>query len=143
MGQRVILDTNVLLKVYNREPGHESVVEILDQVETGKTMAAISTVTIAEVAVGYHTSGDEAGLKDFILRLRTTGEYAIMEVDIESAELAGEIRAKTGMRLPDAIIAASGVISGASHVITEDKNFRKASSFIASLTPEEFLKVSG
>jgi len=143
VGQRVILDTNVLLKVYNREPGHESVVEILDQVETGKTMAAISTVTIAEVAVGYHTSGDEAGLKDFILRLRTTGEYAIMEVDIESAELAGEIRAKTGMRLPDAIIAASGVISGASHVITEDKNFRKASSFIASLTPEEFLKVSG
>ena len=143
MGPRVILDTNVILKVYNREPGHESVVEILDQVETGKTMAAISTVTIAEVAVGYHTSGDEAGLKDFILRLRTTGEYAIMEVDIESAELAGEIRAKTGMRLPDAIIAASGVISGASHVITEDKNFRKASSFIASLTPEEFLKVSG
>ena len=129
--------------MYNREPGHEIVVEILDQVETGKTMAAISTVTIAEVAVGYHTSGDEAGLKDFILRLRTTSEYAIMEVDIESAELAGKIRAKTGMRLPDAIIAASGVISGASHVITEDKNFRKASSFIASLTPEEFLKVLG
>jgi len=143
VGQRVILDTNVLLKVYNREPGHESVVEILDQVETGKTMAAISTVTIAEVAVGYHVSDDEAGLKDFILRLRTTDEYAIMEVDIESAELAGKIRAKTGMRLPDAIIAASGVISGATHVITEDKNFRKASSFIASLTPEEFLEVLG
>jgi len=143
VGPRVILDTNVLLKVYNREPGHESVVEILDQVETGKTMAAISTVTIAEVAVGYHTSGDEAGLKNFILRLRSTGEYAIVDVDIELAGLAGKIRAKTGMRLPDAIIAASGVISGASHVITEDKKFKKASSFIASLTPEEFLKVSG
>lgn len=143
MGPRVILDTNVLLKVYNREPGHESVVEILDQVETGKTMAAISTVTIAEVAVGYHTSGDEAGLKNFILRLRSTGEYTIVDVDIELAGLAGKIRAKTGMRLPDAIIAASGVISGASHVITEDKKFKKASSFIASLTPEEFLKVLG
>lgn len=143
MGPRVILDTNVLLKVYNREPGHESVVEILDQVETGKTMAAISTVTIAEVAVGYHTSGDEAGLKNFILRLRSTGDYTIVDVDIESAELAGKIRAKTGMRLPDAIIAASGVISGASHVITEDKKFKKASFFIASLTPEEFLKVLG
>lgn len=143
MGPRVILDTNVLLKVYNREPGHEIVVEILDQVETGKTMAAISTVTIAEVAVGYHTSGDEAGLKNFILRLRSTGEYTIVDVDIELAGLAGKIRAKTGMRLPDAIIAASGVISGASHVITEDKKFKKASSFIASLTPEEFLKVSG
>ena len=143
MGPRVILDTNVLLKVYNREPGHEIVVEILDQVETGKTMAAISTVTIAEVAVGYHTSGDEAGLKNFILRLRSTGEYTIVDVDIELAGLAGKIRAKTGMRLPDAIIAASGVISGASHVITEDKNFKKASSFIASLTPEEFLEVLG
>ena len=143
MGPRVILDTNVLLKVYNREPGHESVVEILDQVETGKTMAAISTVTIAEVAVGYHTSGDEVGLKNFILRLRSTGEYMIVDVDIELAGLAGKIRAKTGMRLPDAIIAASGVISGASHVITEDKKFKKASSFIASLTPEEFLKVLG
>lgn len=143
MGPRVILDTNVLLKVYNREPGHESVVEILDQVETGKTMAVISTVTIAEVAVGYHTSGDEAGLKNFILRLRSTGEYTIVDVDIELAGLAGKIRAKTGMRLPDAIIAASGVISGASHVITEDKKFKKASFFIASLTPEAFLKVLG
>jgi predicted nucleic acid-binding protein len=143
VGPRVILDTNVLLKVYNREPGHESVVEILDQVETGKTMAAISTVTIAEVAVGYHTAGAEAGLKNFILRLRSTGEYTIVDVDIELAGLAGKIRAKTGMRLPDAIIAASGVISGASHVITEDKKFKKASFFIALLTPEEFLKVLG
>jgi len=31
MGPRVILDTNPLLKVYNREPGHEHVAEILDQ----------------------------------------------------------------------------------------------------------------
>ena len=66
-----------------------------------------------------------------------------MDVDTELAELAGKIRAKTGMRLPDAIIAASGVISGASHVITEDKQFTKASAFIASLAPDEFLKVLG
>ncbi|MFH2110716.1 MAG: PIN domain-containing protein [Candidatus Bathyarchaeota archaeon] len=143
MGPRVVLDTNVLLKVYNREPGYEGVVEILDQVESGKARAAISTVTIAEVAVGYHTSGDETGLKDFVLHFRSTGEYAIVDVDTGLAELAGKIRAKTGMRLPDAIIAASGVISGASHVITEDKQFTKASAFIASLTPDEFLKVLG
>ena len=143
MGPRVVLDTNVLLKVYNRESGYEGVVEILDQVESGKATATISTVTIAEVAVGYHTSGDEAGLKDFILRLRSTGQYAIVDVDTELAELAGKIRAKTGMRLPDAIIAASGVISGASHVITEDKQFIKVSAFIASLSPDEFLKVLG
>ena len=143
MGPRVVLDTNVLLKVYNRESGYEGVVEILDQVESGKATATISTVTIAEVAVGYHTSGDEAGLKNFILRLRSTGEYAIVDVDTELAELAGKIRAKTGMRLPDAIIAASGVISGASHVITEDKQFIKVSAFIASLSPDEFLKVLG
>lgn len=143
MGPRVVLDTNILLKVYNREPGYEGVVEILDQVESGKAAATISTVTIAEVAVGYHTSGDEAGLKNFILRLRSTGEYAIVDVDTELAELAGKIRAKTGIRLPDAIIAASGMISGASHVITEDKQFTKASAFIASLAPDEFLKVLG
>ena len=73
MGPRVVLDTNALLKVYNREPGYEGVVEILDQVESGKATATISTVTIAEVAVGYHTSGDETGLKDFILHFRSTG----------------------------------------------------------------------
>lgn len=140
MGPRVVLDTNVLLKVYNREPGHEKVVEILDQVEAGKTLAAISTVTIAEVSVGYYLSGDEAGLKSFLLRLRSAGEYTIVDVDADLADLAGKIRAETGMRLPDAIIAASAVTSGSSHVITEDNNFKKASSFIASHTPEEFLK---
>lgn len=139
MGPRVILDTNVLLKVSNREPGYEIAVEILDRVESGEATAAISTITIAEVAVGYYTSGDEAAFKDFLLSLRSTAGYTIVGLDTSVAELAGKIRAITGLRLPDAIIAASGVSSGASHVITEDKQFKKAFDIIASLTPDEFL----
>ena len=143
MGHRVILDTCTLLKVTNREPGHEAVAEILDRVESGEANAAVSTITIAEVAVGYHTSRDEAGLRDFITRLRSAREYIIADLDTATAELAGRIRAETGMRLPDAIIAASGVLAGASHVITDDRQFARASAFIAPLTPEEFLERLG
>ena len=90
--------------------------------------------------MGYHASGDEAGLRKFIDRLRSTADYAIMDVDTVAAELAGRIRAETGLRLPDAIIAASGVLSGASHVVTDDTQFAKASAFISPLTPEEYLQ---
>ena len=59
------------------------------------------------------------------------------------AEFAGKIRAETGIRLLDAIIAASGLLIGASHVITEDKLFEKASRYIASIAPDEFIKMHG
>ena len=139
MGQEVVLDTNVLLKVYNREPGYEGVTEILDSVDQGEVTAVVSAITVAEIAVGYHMSGDERGLKAFVLHLRSSGNYVTVDVDVELAELAGRIRAETGLRLPDAIIAATGVTAGASQVITEDKQFKKVSAFIPSLTPDEFL----
>lgn len=138
MGNRIILDTNVLLKLVNREPGFESVVKILDRVEDGEVNAYLSAVTIAELAVGYYLSGDEAGLKDFLLHVRSRNNYSVVDVDIELGMLAGKIRASTGLRLPDAIIAASGIISEADFVITGDTNFRQASSFISPITPEEY-----
>ena len=142
MGNRVVLDTNILLKVVNKESGYASVVKILDQVDKGNINAFLSAVTIAEVAVGYYRSGDEAGLKDFLLHIRSHNKYSVVEVDMELGELAGKIRASTGLRLPDAIIAASGMISEANWVITEDTHFKQASSFVSPITPDEFVNMN-
>ncbi|MBD3207744.1 PIN domain-containing protein [Candidatus Bathyarchaeota archaeon] len=51
--------------------------------------------------------------------------YSIVYVNIELGELAGKIRASTGLRLPDAIIVATGIITEADWVITEDTHLSK------------------
>ena len=139
MEPRIILDTNILLKVINKEPGHETVIEILDRVDSRSLKAVISTITVAEVAVGYYTSGDTQGLDNFIQLLYAKDGYTVREVTTEIAKQAARIRSETGLRLPDAIIAATGVATGASYIVTEDKEFMKAAPIITSLTPDELL----
>jgi len=139
MGPKIVLDTNTLLKVINKEPDHQTMVEILNRVESGALQAIISTITIAEIAVGYHISGDEHGLDNFIQHLHAKNEYTITDVDTTIAGQAAMIRAQTGLRLPDSIIAATGTATEADYLITEDKEFKKAAHLITPLTPTELL----
>jgi predicted nucleic acid-binding protein len=63
-------------------------------------------------------------------------------VNLELGELAGKIRASTGLRLPDAIIVATGIITEADWVITEDTHFKQASSYISPIMPDEYTSPS-
>ena len=67
-----------------------------------------------------------------------------MDVNVSIADEAARIRAQTGLKLPDAIIAATGTIGKAKYVITNDtKAFKKASKVIEVRTPEEFMSEIG
>ena len=138
MGITAVLDTNIFLNVKNREETYfESSRRVLDAVDDGKLHAVVSVISIAELCSGYYLARDERGKQELIMHLLSSKGYIITDLDLRLADTAGRIRAETGLRLPDAIIVASGLARGASYVVTHDEEFKKADRYLKAATSQE------
>lgn len=88
----------------------------------GEIVFAVSTVTIAEVLAGPLKAGEEALAK----RYRAVFEaWQVVELTCDIAESAARLRGKYGLKLPDAIQAASALAINADALITHDRDFSK------------------
>lgn len=88
----------------------------------GDIVFAVSTVTIAEVLTGPLKAGEEALAK----RYRAVFEaWQVVELSCDIAETAARLRGKYGLKLPDAIQAASALAINADALITHDRDFSK------------------
>lgn len=140
MAVKAVLDTNIFLNVINQEePFFADSRSLLDLVDDGRFIGVVSTISVAELSVGYYAAGDEAGFRRFLLHILSSENYRLIDVDSKVAELAGKIRAETGLRLPDALIVASGLEVGAGCLITGDEEFKKADNILNSVSPPEFI----
>jgi predicted nucleic acid-binding protein len=135
------IDTNVFLNVKNREePYYNYSKSILDSVDEGRHKAFVSTVVIAEICSGYYLTHEVKEKEDFLLHLLSSQNYEVVDVSVSIADEAAHIRSETGLKLPDAIIAATGIIAKARYVVTNDtESFKKASKTIGVRTPKEFI----
>ncbi len=141
MAKTVVLDTNVFLNVINREePMFISSSRMLDLVDEGRVNAVVSTVTLAELCTGYYVVGDEKGWKALLLHLLSSEHYRVVNVDVDVADRAGRVRAETGLRMPDSIIVATGLVSGAGYVVTHDEEFNRSSSHIQPIASKDFIE---
>jgi len=140
METTVVLDTNIFLDVKNREESFFlSSKQILDAVDEGKIQAIVSVVSMAELCAGYYSAGDERGKQELLAHLLSTKSYSIVELDVKLSDSAGRIRAETGLRLPDAIIVASGIDRGATYIVTHDEEFKKGTRYLESVTSQEMI----
>jgi len=135
------IDTNVFLNVKNREePYYDYSKSILDSVDEGRNKAFVSTVVIAEICSGYYMTHELHEKDEFLLHLLSSQNYEVVDVSISIADEAARIRSETGLKLPDAIIAATGIIAKAKYVVTNDtESFKKAYKAIRVRTPKEFI----
>ncbi len=140
MALKAVLDKNIFLNVINRKnPFFNDSRALLDHIDDGRLPGVVSTITVTELSAGYYAAGDETGLKSFPLHILSSENYKMIDVDSSVAELAGKIRAESGLRLPDELIVASGLKAGASSVITCDAEFRKTEKTLKNLSPSEYL----
>jgi predicted nucleic acid-binding protein len=140
MALKTVLDTNIFLNVINQEePYLKDSITLLDLVDDGRLFGVVSTISVAELSVGYYAAGDEAGLRRFLLHILSSENYQLVDVDSNVAELAGKIRTEVGLRLPDALIVSSGLKVGADCVVTGDEEFKRAEKILKSVSPSEFL----
>jgi len=144
MAITAVLDTNIFLIVKNKEePHYEFSKQVLDAVDNGRMQAIISVVSVAELCVGYYLAGDEKGKQELITHLASSKTFSVIEVDLRLADAAAKIRAETGLRLPDAIMVATGLARGATYVVTYDEEFGKANRYLEAVTSQEMLKRLG
>jgi predicted nucleic acid-binding protein len=140
-GPIVVVDTSIIVGSLNpQEPSHESCSLALRLAHRGKFHPILSTITVAEVCVGYFQADDELGRHEFLDHVRGGGVYEVSPFDLDLAETAARVRAKTGLRLPDAVIVACGIQTGATFVVTYDEKFEKARSLIEPITAAALIK---
>jgi predicted nucleic acid-binding protein len=139
-----VVDTNIFLNVKNmEEPYYEPSRRVLDLVDEGRIKAIVSVVSIAELCAGYYSAGDERGKRELLTHLLSSEGYAIVDIDVKLADAAGRIRAETGLRLPDAIIVASGRHGGAAYIVTHDEEFVKADRYLEPVTSQDLIRRLG
>jgi predicted nucleic acid-binding protein len=118
---RVTLDSSALLAILNTgDVHHEAVVTYL----TGRDdRFSISALTLVETLMHAYKVSPRAGAKYKLAIDQAVKE--IISLDEQVALEASKVRARTGLRTPDAIISATATLAGA-QLWTLDQRLAKA-----------------
>ena len=98
---------------------------LFKSVESGERRAVTSTLTLLETLVKPKENKDEEMRDDYYFALTSFPNLTLRPVDEKVAEAAAEIRARSGLRTPDAIQVATCLVEDASAFITNDERLRK------------------
>jgi predicted nucleic acid-binding protein len=90
--------------------------------EKGQLQLALSSITLAELLVGPIKHGRDALAKRYEKALTA---FEIIPISAEIAVTAARLRAGTGLRLPDALQAATALERSAAALVTHDRDFSK------------------
>jgi predicted nucleic acid-binding protein len=93
---------------------------LFDAHAAGRVRFAVTTVTIAEVLTGPLIAGDEALARRYRAVLES---WRVVPLDADIAETAARLRATLGLKLPDAVQAASALAINAAALVTHDRDF--------------------
>jgi predicted nucleic acid-binding protein len=92
---------------------------------SGHLRFAIATITIVEVLTGPLQSGDDALAQRYRAILET---WQTVALDVDIAEGAARLRASLGLKLADAVQAASALAINAAALATHDRDFSRVRS---------------
>jgi predicted nucleic acid-binding protein len=115
-----LLDTSIVIAALNRDDAlHRAAGQAL-RAERDRHALAISALTYAEILVGPLRAGGRA--VEVVERFAAQVRIADLSPDI--ARRAAELRASRGLKLPDAVIVATGLRLGASVILTADARWK-------------------
>jgi predicted nucleic acid-binding protein len=114
-----LLDTSIVIAALNRDDGlHEAAGQAV-RAERDRHTLAISALTYAELLVGpIRADGWALELVE-----RFAAQVRIVDLSPDVARLAAELRAARGLKLPDAVIVATGLLH-ADVIVTADSRWK-------------------
>lgn len=115
---KVCLDTNVFISVKNKEQDSSYCEQILDAIDDDRIQAAISTIILTEVLVGFYQNNETHEVERFLNH--AVSKYEIIPVTIEISKIAALLRGTMQIKLPDALISATATFSNADFLITNN-----------------------
>jgi|Tabmets5t2r1_1033131.scaffolds.fasta_scaffold112953_2 predicted nucleic acid-binding protein len=115
-----LVDTSVVIGALNRDDAlHEAASQAV-RTERDRHALAISALTYAEMLVGPLRVGGRA----VEVVERFAAQVRIVELSADVARLAAELRTGRGLKLPDAVIVATGLHLGADVILTADARWK-------------------
>jgi predicted nucleic acid-binding protein len=124
----IVCDTNIVVGLLSRTDALHSAA---GEWEARAARVAISAVTWAELRTGAIRQGPAEGA---LTAFREAAVDDVVPVDEYIAEIAARYRAPDlSMRMPDALILATGRHIGAAAVLTADKRLARAAPQLAQL----------
>ena len=111
--------------------------ELLRRVEQGRLSALTSPITLAEIMAKPRRHGLDDVAYAYKLLLLNFPNLRIPPIDVAIADKASMLRGRFGLKLPDALQVATGIVYGASAFITFDREIRRAAPVITVIIPGE------
>jgi predicted nucleic acid-binding protein len=115
-----LLDTSVVIGALNRDDALHQAASQAIRVERDRHALATSALSYAEILVGPLRVGGRA----VEVVERFAAQVRIVELSPAIARLAAELRATRGLKLPDAVIVATGLRLEAAVIMTADARWK-------------------
>ena len=125
-GATIGFDTNAIIYCIEQNPLYVPVVQpVFERAISGLLTAHVSVVSLIEVLV--KPLREEHGALAGQYRALLTRSFGITmhNLDEQISERAATIRARWNLRVPDAIVAATALWSGATHLVTNDPDLKR------------------
>jgi predicted nucleic acid-binding protein len=115
-----LLDTSVVIGALNRDDALHEIAGQAVRTERDRHALAISALTYAEILVGPLWAG--GGAVEVVERF--AAQVRIVDLSPAIARLAAELHATRGLKLPDAVIVATGLRLEADVIVTLDARWK-------------------
>lgn len=127
---RIALDTNALIYFIEEHAEFGAIVEpVFQAISEGIYTAVVSVVSLLEVLVAPLRAGEVALAAQYRGLLENTQGLTLTPITASLAERAASTRAAHSLRVPDALIAATAVTEGCTHLIANDPVFSRVPQF--------------
>ena len=115
-----LLDSSIVIGALNRDDAIHEAASRAVRAERDRHALAISALTYAEILVGPLQAGGRA----VAVLERFAAQVRIVDLSPDIARLAAELRAARGLKLPDAVILATGLRLGVDVILTADARWK-------------------
>ena len=128
--QKIALDTNIFIYLLEENPHYLGLTDVVfSRIEQSACEAVTSTITMTELLVPAYREGDAQRVATFYGLLATYPNLQWIPPDLETADLAAQVRSERGLQTPDALQAATALRFGATAFISDDPVFARVGGF--------------
>lgn len=125
--ERLLLDSSSLIAFHSHlEPAHPLATHLLGRIERNEEALRgyYSVVSATELLIRPVRTG-AVSFTFMHTFLTAFPNLSVLPVDLSVAVQAASIRATTGIRLPDALVIASGLLAGCEAIVSNDEQWQR------------------
>jgi predicted nucleic acid-binding protein len=101
--------------------------EVLRALSDGRFAGVTSVLTLMEIAIKPVRLGRPEIADMYEVLIRAIPNLDVIQVDARTARIGAELRARHGIRTPDALHIAAAIAHGATAFVTNDKRLHRVS----------------